>query len=125
MRIAPSAFRGCRRSCLLTSTLVCLVPVLVAYASGQASDAPKASPRGITQMAFADGKKVTIEYGRPSRNGHPVFGSRVPFEQVWAAGDGLATSLVTQKELRLTEGSIQRGKFSLYLLPSQTQWLHP
>ena len=94
--------------------------------SAQIAISPQNDPRGTTSMSFANGKKLSIEYGRPLRHGRKIFGTAaavVPNGQVWGPGDGAAMAIATEQEMRLPEGSIQRGSFSLYLLPSKTQWL--
>ncbi len=99
---------------------------LFALAAGSVSfaqAAPGTSPRATTSLAFANGKKIAIEYARVPRPQGKVFGGAIPFDQVWATGDGVATSIQSEQEIRFPEGSIQKGHFSLYLRPSATQWL--
>ncbi len=90
---------------------------------------PEAAPlaaratRATTAILIGSGKKVKVEYGQLPRPQGKVFGGAVPFDRIWATGTGAATSISTEAELKFDEGSIQRGHFSLHLLPSEKQWL--
>lgn len=79
------------------------------------------SPRDSVEIMI-DGKTITINYGRPSARGRKIIGGVVPYNKVWRTGANEATSFVTQAGLELGGMEIPRGSYTLYTLPSQTQW---
>jgi hypothetical protein len=83
----------------------------------------KVSPRDSVKISF-DGKKIAINYGRPSMRGRSqkIFGEFVRYYQVWRTGDGLATTLTTDADLEMDGAVIPHGVYSLYTLPSENYW---
>ncbi len=99
---------------LLTSSCMMIVPSLFARQ-------PVSVPRDSVQ-AIIDGKRILIEYGRPSMRGRKIMGDFVPYNKVWRTGWGKATTLMTEADLELGGMEIPRGVYTLYTLPSETQW---
>ena len=89
---------------------------LVAYAQK-----PIISPRDSMKINF-DGKKISINYGKPSMLGRAIFGSFVPYYKVWRTGAGAATILTTEADLEVDGAVVPRGSYSLYTLPAEERW---
>jgi DNA-binding TFAR19-related protein (PDSD5 family) len=79
------------------------------------------SPRDSVEITI-DGKKISINYGRPSARGRKIMGGVVPYNKVWRTGANEATAFVTQADLELGGIEIPGGSYTLYTLPSETQW---
>lgn len=86
-----------------------------------AAQQPIISPRDSASIVL-DGKRISINYGRPSMRGRRIVGEFIPYNKVWRTGAGKATSFETEADLRLGDIEIPRGVYSLYTLPTQTQW---
>lgn len=69
-----------------------------------------------------DGKRLVIEYGKPSMRGRKIMGSVVPYNRVWRTGSGKATTLTSTADFQLGDVEIPRGSYSLYSYPTPTQW---
>ena len=82
---------------------------------------PTLSPRDST-VFVSNGRRVVIEYGKPSVKGVPIIGDYVPYNKVWRTGSGKATTLESNSDLRLGDMEIPRGSYSLYTLPSAAGW---
>jgi len=80
------------------------------------------SPPGTAEVAFADGKKVTIEYSRPYAKGREIVGGLVPYDQVWRTGANEATSLKTDADLEIGGTTVPAGSYTLYTLPGRNSW---
>jgi hypothetical protein len=80
-----------------------------------------ASPRDSVKTIFA-GKTVAVNYGRPSARGRRIIGGVVPYNQIWRTGANEATTLSTEVDLVLGGGTIPKGTYSLYTMPSKTSW---
>ena len=91
-----------------------LLAVLTAVAFAQ-------GPRGTSSATFG-GKKVEIEYGRPSLAGRDMLGKVRP-GMVWRLGMNQATSLTTEADLAFGEVTVPKGSYSLFAKKvSDTTW---
>ena len=104
---------------VVTPIVLLLVAVLL-YA--QAEKKPPASPRGQASVSFEDGKKVTVDYGRPFMRGRKIMGELVPYGQVWRTGANEATSFVTDAPITIGGTSVPAGKYTMYTLPGENEW---
>jgi hypothetical protein len=80
-----------------------------------------ASPRDSVQLVLA-GKALSISYGRPSARGRKIFGSLVPYNQVWRTGANEVTTFKTESDITLGGVTIPKGTYSLFTLPSKKSW---
>ncbi len=79
---------------------------------------PPVSPRDSVKLLF-DGKKIVINYGKPSMRGRKIFGGFVRYYHVWRTGDGAATTLTSESDLELDGAIIPHGTYTLYTLPAE------
>jgi len=79
------------------------------------------SPPG-TAEATLKGKKVTIDYSRPSLKGRKVGQELAPYGKVWRTGANEATALTTEVDLNIGGVKVPAGKYTLYTLPSEGTW---
>lgn len=82
---------------------------------------PLLSPRDSVQVRF-NGKRIFIDYGRPSMRGRVIMGGLVPYNRWWRTGANEATSFITDVDLRIGDTVVPRGAYTLYTLPSAKQW---
>lgn len=80
------------------------------------------SPRDTVQVADAGGATVTIDYSRPAKRGRVVYGSVVPYGQVWRTGANAATSFKTDKPLAFGSSVVPAGQYTLFTLPTAAGW---
>ena len=104
-----------------------VVPIFVLLLStsilfAQAEKKPLPSPRGQTSVTFADGKKVTVDYGRPYMRGRKIMGELVPYGKVWRTGANEATSLVTEAPITISGTAVPAGSYTMYTLPGENEW---
>ena len=85
------------------------------------SQQPLLSPRDSVEISFA-GKKISVNYGRPSMRGRTIMGALVPFNKWWRTGANEATAFVSQVDLIAGGDTIPRGSYTLYSMPSEKQW---
>jgi hypothetical protein len=88
----------------------------------QADKSRRPSPPGTAAVTFADGKKVTIDYSRPSMKGRKIYGGLVPFGKVWRTGANDATSLKTDADLIIGGTTVPAGSYTLFTIPDQSSW---
>src|SRR5256885_11876465 len=102
--------------------LMLLTFVALSLGAQQQDKSKRPSPPGTAEVTFADGKKVTINYSRPSAKGRKIFGELVPFDQVWRTGANEATSLKTDVDLDIGGTTVPAGSYTLFTLPSKSSW---
>lgn len=94
-----------------------LIPIAVlAVAATTAQAQPDRAPRE-TVSATLDGKKVSVEYGRPSLHGRAVKDllAQLPANRVWRAGVDQATTLTTESDILVGGKRVPAGTYTLYL----------
>ncbi|HEX8433257.1 MAG TPA: DUF2911 domain-containing protein [Longimicrobium sp.] len=84
---------------------------------------PPLSPRDTARLTLEGGKKVYVDYGRPSMRGRRIMGELVPYGRVWRTGANAATTLVTETDLRIGNAVVPRGTYTLYTLPTAGEWM--
>ncbi len=65
---------------------------------------------------------VRIIYGRPQKNGRPVFGSLVEYGKVWRLGANEATEIEFYKDVTISNKKIKKGRYTLYAIPEANNW---
>lgn len=78
--------------------------------------AQETAGRGTASLAL-NGKKITIEYGRPALKGRTFddLAKQLPADRVWRAGSGAVSTLNTEIALTIGGKKVPAGKYSLYV----------
>ncbi len=87
-----------------------------------AQDAP--APRE-TVSASVGGKKLSIEYGRPSLKGRTLDSliAQLPEDRIWRAGVDQVTTLTSEGAVTIGGKKLPAGKYSVYVqAPAQGDW---
>lgn len=75
-----------------------------------------------TVTASAGGASLWIDYGRPSKRGRTIFGTVVPFGELWRTGANAATQFRTDKSLEMGGIVVPAGFYTLWTIPSPGGW---
>jgi hypothetical protein len=102
--------------------LVFAAAAILAVAQQAQDKSKRPSPPGTAQFTFSDGKKITVDYSRPSVKGRKIYGGLVPYSQVWRTGANEATTFVTEKDINVGGTNVPAGSYTLYSLPSASGW---
>jgi hypothetical protein len=105
---------------IIASALLVCCTLSLAQGGGQTK--PLLSPRGQATFTFTDGKKILVDYGRPSVRGRKIMGGLVPYGQIWRTGANEATAFQTEADLIIDGTKVPAGKYTLYTLPSEGTW---
>lgn len=79
------------------------------------------SQRDTTRFEIGGGQ-AWIDYGRPAKRGREVFGTVVPWEQVWRLGANAATQFHTPVDVTLGGATVPAGTYTLWVVPSPKSW---
>jgi hypothetical protein len=98
-------------------TLLFLVSVAIcSQVKGQ-----KASPATTATGKVGDAT-VTISYSSPAVKERKIWGELVPYNKIWRAGANEATIFETDKAIKVEGKELPAGKYSLYVLPTESEW---
>lgn len=82
---------------------------------------PKASP--MQEVRFGVGETAgKICYGSPSVRGREVFGSLVPWGELWRTGANEPTRLFLGGPVTIAGISLEAGRYSIYTIPNPDRW---
>ena len=79
------------------------------------------SPTDSIQARVA-GAALAVRYSRPSTRGRAIFGSVVPWNQVWRTGANEATLFETSADLVIGGTTLPAGKYTLWTIPARDRW---
>ncbi|MBI4467953.1 MAG: DUF2911 domain-containing protein [Acidobacteria bacterium] len=88
---------------------------------GRMPGAPPPSPPGTAEVAL-NGKKISVQYSRPSVRGRKIMGGLVPWEKVWRTGANMATGFTTEADLEIGGLVVPKGSYTLFTIPSAKSW---
>jgi hypothetical protein len=100
-----------------------LVPAVLAIAIPAAAQitTPRVSPKA-TVMQTIGLTEVSVNYSRPGMKGREIWGSLVPYGQVWRTGANEATIFKTSDEVTVNGSKLAAGTYSLHSIPGQNEW---
>lgn len=99
------------------------IAVLLLFTAGlelHAQDA-RISPLAMTRMRYKD-TYVKITYGQPHKRGRQIFGSLVPYGEVWRTGANEATEMTLTGDLLVNGILLKAGTYSIFTIPDRIKW---
>ena len=100
---------------------VAFIMLIAMIAVAQQDKSKRPSPPATADVTLK-GKKVSIDYSRPSLKGRKVGKELAPYGEVWRTGANEATALNTEIALTIGGVKVPAGKYTLYSLPSEGTW---
>ncbi len=92
-----------------------------AHAQISLFELPQASPhaRVLQRVGLTD---ITIDYHRPGVKGRRIWGSLVPWDQVWRAGANENTTIEFSTPVSILGHRLEAGTYGLHMIPSKPYW---
>lgn len=84
-------------------------------------DLPRPSPNATFKQTVGL-TDVTVAYSSPAVRGRKVWGTVVPYDEVWRAGANECTKLTLSTPATIGGKSVLAGTYALFLLPTKTGW---
>jgi hypothetical protein len=103
-----------------TAIAAASIAALAFFATTHAEE-KRASPHADVTATLA-GKKITVSDGRPYMKGRAIFGSLVPWGEVWRTGADEATTFTTEADLVIGGLKVAKGEYALFTIPTEKQW---
>ena|ERR1700746_2186589 len=104
--------------------IACSVSILICATSALAQQAKnqRPSPAQSADCKFSDGKTIHVDYSSPRMKGRKIFGSLVPYGEVWRTGANEATTLVTTANLTVGGKDVPAGNYTIFTVPAPDKW---
>ena len=103
--------------------LMCSVLALSTLAAAQmGGEKQRPSPAASAQCKFSDGKSIKVNYSSPRAKGRQIFGSLVPYGEVWRTGANEATTFVTDANLSIGGKDVPAGSYTIFTVPNKDKW---
>jgi Protein of unknown function (DUF2911) len=100
-----------------------LLPLLLLPAQAQVPGltGPEASPEAtVTQVVGLT--ELAVSYHRPAANGRAVWGTLVPYGQVWRAGANENTTVSFSTPVTVNGTALAAGTYGLHMIPAAGDW---
>lgn len=102
----------------LSLLLYLFLPLLSA---AQESIKPRPSPLAIASARYKDAY-LKITYSQPHKRERQIFGSLVPYGQVWRCGANEATEMTITRDILINNTPLKAGTYSLFVIPEKDSW---
>ncbi len=107
---------------MLTRTLAtALIALSSSFAVQAQLETPAASPRSVLKQTVGL-TEVEIDYSRPGVKDRQIFGSLVPFGEVWRTGANSPTKISFSDDVTLGGAAVPAGVYALYTIPGESEW---
>jgi hypothetical protein len=63
-----------------------------------------------------------VLYGRPSKNGRPIFGGLNKYDELWRLGANEATEIEFFTNVKIGGKTVPKGRYTMYCIPEETRW---
>ncbi|MBW3627962.1 MAG: DUF2911 domain-containing protein [Gemmatimonadetes bacterium] len=80
----------------------------------------KSQPARVSQRLEA--AEVAVAYSRPVARGRTIFGTTVPYGEIWNPGADKATRIELSHDLTVAGQPLPAGKYSIWAVPGATEW---
>jgi hypothetical protein len=105
----------------MKSGYLLLALLLGCSANASAQEFLRPSPVGLATIRYKD-SYVKITYGRPQKKNRDVFGSLVPWGEVWRTGANEATEITLTKDVFVNKMLLAAGTYSIFTIPQPDRW---
>jgi hypothetical protein len=108
-----------RKTYLLVATMLLACLSYKSYA--QIPRIPEASSTQTIIQDFGLGK-ITVTYSRPNVKDRKIFGSIIPWGEVWRTGANAATTITFTEKVLVEGHSVPPGTYSFFSIPEKNEW---
>jgi len=94
---------------------------LLNISEAQSLKVPTLSPRAeISQEVGLT--NVQLSYSRPSAKGRKIFGSLVPYGEIWRTGANAASTVTFSENVSVSNQALAAGTYAIYTIPNPDLW---
>lgn len=105
------------------TTLICSMAFLAISFQTIAQDLPKPSPKAKIEQRIGL-TDFTMNYSRPSMKGREIWGSLVPYDQIWRTGANENSLFTCSTPVRINGQTLPAGTYAYLILPyAKGEWI--
>jgi hypothetical protein len=105
----------------LAVVLACSFALAAVPAAEAQLELPRPSPKA-TVMQQVGLTEISIAYSSPGVKGRPIWGSLVPYGEVWRTGANEATTITFSTDATVAGKPVPAGTYGLFTLPGEKEW---
>lgn len=109
------------KSIIQCSFLLALAVAMSVNVNAQDDKSSRKSP-AMEATGMVGDVQVSINYGAPSVKDREIWGSLVPYDEVWRTGANEATTFEVSKNVLIEGQELAAGKYSLFTIPGKEKW---
>lgn len=94
--------------------------------TGQGPNFSKLDVSPLDVVLFRDENKTPIArvlYSRPQMRDREIFGSLVPYGEIWRTGANEATELTLYTDMIVGNETVEAGTYTLFTIPKENEWV--
>ncbi len=84
-------------------------------------DLPRPSPAAKVSQVIGL-TEIAVEYSSPAVKGRKIWGTLVPYEQMWRTGANQATKVSFSRDVVLGGQPVPAGSYALFTIPGKSTW---
>lgn len=92
-----------------------------ALAQNAGPDVPAPSPKARIEQRVGV-TDFSVDYSSPGVKGRKIWGTLVPYDQLWRTGANAATKLTASRDFTFGGKNVPAGAYALYTIPGKTDW---
>jgi hypothetical protein len=96
--------------------------VVMGVRAAQEDKSKRPSPPAKATCDLGGGKSITVDYSSPRAKGRKIYGSLVPYGEVWRAGANEATTFVTGSDVMVGGTHVPAGSYTIFAVPNKDKW---
>lgn len=82
----------------------------------------KSKSPAVAAVFKQNGLEMEVNYCQPAKKGRAIFGSLLPYGQVWRTGANEATLITFSKDVLLAGKPLKAGEYTLWTIPNPNEW---
>ncbi len=82
---------------------------------------PKTNSSTTVYQTIAS-SQIEITYNRPNKRGREIFGSLIPYGEIWRTGSDEATEIYFSTRIKVQDLAIDSGRYELFTIPNKNNW---
>ncbi|AXJ02406.1 Protein of unknown function (DUF2911) [Cyclonatronum proteinivorum] len=110
------------KTIVLFAVSLLLVTIALPDVKAQSLPEPRQSPIGLSRTMLGD-TYVKVIYGRPYVRERQIFGSLVPFGEVWRTGANESTEITLTGDVYFDSMPLPAGTYSMFTIPGPDEWV--
>jgi hypothetical protein len=111
-----------RKPIIIGTALIATLTVAGVVLLAQQDKASRPSPPAKAECKLAGGKAIAIDYSSPRAKGRKIFGSLVPYGQIWRAGANESTTFVVGSDVTVGGKAVPAGNYTIFTIPGEDKW---